>query len=87
MTWFGIAVTYIRFYHGFKLQGLDRGKLPYASALQPYAAYYAAVSTFLICMVSSSQKSQFKFKIQNWTVVQRMEGIPQGRMGHGYLHN
>ncbi|KZP32378.1 amino acid permease [Athelia psychrophila] len=52
MTWFGISVTYIRFYHGFKLQGLDRSKLPYASPLQPYAAYYAATASWLICLFS-----------------------------------
>ncbi|THH34160.1 hypothetical protein EUX98_g42 [Antrodiella citrinella] len=38
MTWFGISVTYLRFYKGYKAQGLDRKKLPYASPLQPYAA-------------------------------------------------
>ena len=52
MTWFGISVTYIRFYYGFKLQGYDRSKLPYASALQPYAAYYAAIASWVICLVS-----------------------------------
>ena len=52
MTWFGISVTYIRFYAGFKKQGLDRSKLPYASRLQPYAAWYAAVMCLLVCFVS-----------------------------------
>ena len=53
MTWFGISVTYIRFYQGFKYQGFDRSKLPYASKLQPYAAYYAGIASWLICFVSS----------------------------------
>ena len=53
MTWFGISITYIRFHRGFKLQGFDRAKLPYASGLQPYLAYYAAVSTWVICFVST----------------------------------
>ena len=35
MTWFGICVTYLRFYKGFKLQGFDRSTLPYAHVLQP----------------------------------------------------
>ncbi|CAL1695964.1 unnamed protein product [Somion occarium] len=52
MTWFGIAVTYIRFYKGFKAQGFDRSKLPYASPLQPYAAWYAMVSCLVICFFS-----------------------------------
>ena len=51
MTWFGIAVTYIRFYAGVKAQGLDRSKFPYYSKLQPYAAWYAASSCLFICFV------------------------------------
>lgn len=51
MTWFGICVTYTRFYSGFKLQGLDRSQLPYASKLQPYAAWYGLVSCLVICFV------------------------------------
>ncbi|KAH8102603.1 amino acid permease [Cristinia sonorae] len=52
MTWFGISVTYIRFHAGFKKQGLDRKKLPYASPLQPFAAWYAASACFFICLFS-----------------------------------
>lgn len=52
MTWFGISITYIRFHKGFKAQGFDRAKLPYASKLQPYAAYYAATSCLIICFFS-----------------------------------
>jgi amino acid transporter len=52
MTWFGISITYIRFYQGFKLQGFDRATLPYASKLQPYAAYYAAAGCWIICFFS-----------------------------------
>ncbi|KAH9946675.1 amino acid permease [Amylocystis lapponica] len=52
MTWFGIAVTYIRFYKGFKVQGFDRSTLPYASSLQPYAAWYAAAACLIICFFS-----------------------------------
>jgi amino acid transporter len=55
MTWFGIAVTYIRFHKGFKAQGYDRSTLPYASVLQPYAAWYAAVSCFVISFFSGWQ--------------------------------
>jgi amino acid transporter len=51
MTWFGIAVTYIRFYAGTKAQGIDRSRLPYSSKLQPFAAWYAAISCLLICFV------------------------------------
>ena len=52
MTWFGICVTYVRFYKGFKVQGFDRSQLPYAHFLQPYAAWYAMFMCLLICFVS-----------------------------------
>ena len=52
MTWFGICVTYVRFYKGFQVQGFDRKSLPYAHVLQPYAAWYAIVMCLLICFVS-----------------------------------
>ncbi|KAJ3552068.1 hypothetical protein NM688_g4354 [Phlebia brevispora] len=48
MSWFGIVVTYIRFYHGTKAQGINRKKFPYFSHLQPYAAWYAAIGCLVI---------------------------------------
>ncbi|KAG1757380.1 amino acid permease [Suillus lakei] len=52
MTWFGISVTYIRFYKGMQVQGIDRKTLPYYTNLQPYAAWYGAISTITICIFS-----------------------------------
>ena len=52
MSWFGIFVTYIRFYAGMKAQGLDRNALPYKSWLQPYTAWYGAICCIVICFVS-----------------------------------
>ncbi|EKM83723.1 hypothetical protein AGABI1DRAFT_110353 [Agaricus bisporus var. burnettii JB137-S8] len=52
ITWFGISITYLRFYAGLKAQGIDRKKLPFYSKTQPYAAWYVLVSTFLICLTS-----------------------------------
>ncbi|KAG6911818.1 hypothetical protein DXG01_000065 [Tephrocybe rancida] len=52
LTWFGISVTYLRFYKGLKVQGFDRRKLPFASRLQPYAAWYAMIFCILICFTS-----------------------------------
>ena len=52
ITWFGICFTYIRFYKGFREQGLDRSTLPFTSKLNPYAAYYGAFSTLFICVFS-----------------------------------
>ena len=52
LTWFGICVTYIRFYKGMQAQGMDRSKLPYYSKLQPFTAWYAAIAIVIICFVS-----------------------------------
>ncbi|PPR01613.1 hypothetical protein CVT24_005764 [Panaeolus cyanescens] len=52
MTWFGISLTYLRFYKGMKVQGIDRQKLPFASKLQPFAAWYGLVACLLICILS-----------------------------------
>ncbi|KAF9021287.1 hypothetical protein BDZ89DRAFT_1093545 [Hymenopellis radicata] len=52
ITWLGSSITYIRFYNGMKKQGHSRAKLPYRSPLQPYAAYYAAFMSFIVCLFS-----------------------------------
>lgn len=52
ITWCGICLTYIRFYHGMVAQGYDRKTLPYVSPFQPFAAWYALFATFLICLMS-----------------------------------
>ncbi|KAG1715631.1 hypothetical protein ID866_1513 [Astraeus odoratus] len=52
MTWFGIAVTYLRFYKGLRAHGIDRRTLPFYTRVQPYAAWYACISTFVICFFS-----------------------------------
>lgn len=52
MTWFGIAVTYLRFYAGLEAQGFDRKKLPYYHRFQPFAGWYAAITTLIVSFVS-----------------------------------
>ncbi|KIJ68243.1 hypothetical protein HYDPIDRAFT_24541 [Hydnomerulius pinastri MD-312] len=52
MTWFGIGVTYLRFYKGLKAQGIDRKTLPYWTRLQPFAAWYTTIGCFFISMFS-----------------------------------
>ncbi|CAE6465160.1 unnamed protein product [Rhizoctonia solani] len=64
MTWFGITVTYIRFYAGMKAQGIDRSTLPFSSNLQPFAAWYAMIFCLLICFFSGWKV----FLKGNWAV-------------------
>ena len=52
ISWFGICVTFLRFYAGMKAQGMDRKKLPYYSIFQPYAAWYGAIACIVINFVS-----------------------------------
>jgi len=59
MTWFGISVTYVRFYAGRKAHGITRADLPYAHKLQPFAGWYAVCGTFLVVFFSG-----FKFLLK-----------------------
>lgn len=52
VTWFGIGVTYLRFYAGTKAQNIDRRTLPFRSPFQPYLAWYTVISTTVVCFVS-----------------------------------
>ena len=52
LTWLGICFIYTRFYAGMKAQNIDRSTLPFASPLQPYAAWYGMVWCALVCLVS-----------------------------------
>ncbi|KAK0208559.1 amino acid permease [Desarmillaria ectypa] len=52
MTWFGICLTYIRFYQGLKVQGYDRSKMPFAVKFQPFPAWYGMIASLFICFLS-----------------------------------
>ncbi|KAF4623545.1 hypothetical protein D9613_001967 [Agrocybe pediades] len=52
MTWFGISLTYLRFYAGMKAQNFNRSTLPFSSKLQPYAAWYSMISCVVISFLS-----------------------------------
>ncbi|OAL50376.1 hypothetical protein IQ07DRAFT_509375 [Pyrenochaeta sp. DS3sAY3a] len=43
--------TFLRFYKACQVQGLDRNTLPYKGMLQPYAAWYGLVCTFIMTFV------------------------------------
>ncbi|KAJ7161845.1 amino acid permease/ SLC12A domain-containing protein [Mycena crocata] len=49
-TWGIISLTYIRFYHGLKAQGIDRTKFVYWNRFQPYPAYWALAWSMVIVL-------------------------------------
>ncbi|OKL62475.1 hypothetical protein UA08_02556 [Talaromyces atroroseus] len=51
INYFATVITYLHFYAALKKQGVDRSTLPYRGYFQPYAAYYAAVMTFIITLI------------------------------------
>lgn len=51
LNYFGTVVTYLHFHESLRRQGVDRNTLPYKGYLQPYAAWYALVGTFLMTLV------------------------------------
>ncbi|USP74274.1 amino-acid permease inda1 [Curvularia clavata] len=46
-----MCFTFLRFYKACQVQGLDRNTLPYKGILQPYAAWYGLVCTFVMTFV------------------------------------
>ncbi|KAH8168167.1 hypothetical protein CIB48_g53 [Xylaria polymorpha] len=46
-----VCCTYLCFHRALKAQGINRDSLPYKGYLQPYAAYYALVATFIFALV------------------------------------
>ncbi|KAJ6459644.1 amino acid permease/ SLC12A domain-containing protein [Mycena sanguinolenta] len=48
ITWFGVALSHIRWYRGMKVQGLSRDELPFKSWTQPYGAWIVLISFTII---------------------------------------
>ena len=57
LTWFGICLTYLRFYAGLKAQNINRKDLPFHTKVQPFAAWYAMIACIVICFVRSDRMS------------------------------
>ncbi|KAJ7093935.1 amino acid permease/ SLC12A domain-containing protein [Mycena belliarum] len=55
ITWWGIAVSHIRWYRGMKAQGLSREMLPFTSWTQPAGAWIVMVSFSVIVFFSGFQ--------------------------------
>ncbi|KAN0132710.1 Amino acid permease/ SLC12A domain containing protein [Lactarius tabidus] len=54
-SWLSMNITYIRFWRGHKVQGLDRSKLAYWSSLQPGLAIWGAFWTTVFILVDGYQ--------------------------------
>ncbi|KAK7686313.1 hypothetical protein QCA50_010537 [Cerrena zonata] len=50
--WWGMCITYTRFYAGFKAQGLDRTQLVYYSSLQPWLSYWGIFWSTLFILIN-----------------------------------
>ena len=89
MTWFGISFTYIRFYAGLKAHGISRKELPFASSLQPFAAWYGMISTFVVCFFSGNSvffKGGESSYVLNSDCAFIVSSLPiLSRMGNGYF--
>lgn len=49
-TWCSISISYIRFYHALRAQGIDRNSLVFKSPFQPYLAYGALIFFAIIIL-------------------------------------
>ncbi|KAH8103904.1 general amino acid permease 1 [Cristinia sonorae] len=50
--WWGINITYLQFYRGFKAQGLNRKALHYNSSLQPWLSIWGVFWTTLFILIN-----------------------------------
>ncbi|KAF8552154.1 hypothetical protein OG21DRAFT_1486409 [Imleria badia] len=65
VTWFGIGVTYLRFYQGLKAQGIDRKTLTFRSRVQPFAAWWCVCGSGFGLIFSA----WFVFLKGNWSTI------------------
>ncbi|TCD69095.1 hypothetical protein EIP91_008737 [Steccherinum ochraceum] len=50
--WWGMNITYLFFYYGYRAQGLDRTKLHYYSKLQPYLSIWGIFWTTIFILIN-----------------------------------
>ncbi|GAA5923553.1 hypothetical protein JCM1841_002980 [Sporobolomyces salmonicolor] len=48
ITWGCINLSFLRFYYGCKLHGIDRNTFPFKAPLQPYASYFGLILIILV---------------------------------------
>ncbi|KAK0549991.1 hypothetical protein OC846_002608 [Tilletia horrida] len=50
LSWWAISLTYLRFYKGTKVQGIDRTAMPFHSKLQPFLGYWSLGWTTIVML-------------------------------------
>lgn len=71
VSYITMSITFLRFYRGCKVQGLDRKKLPYYGRFQPYCAIVGAVAQILI-VVFSGYTSFSSFRVSSFFIYYTM---------------
>ncbi|KAF8550179.1 amino acid permease, partial [Imleria badia] len=65
VTWFGIGVTYLRFYQGLKTQRINRKTLPFAPRVQPFATWWCVCGSGFSLILSA----WYVFLEGNWSTI------------------
>ncbi|OJJ94945.1 hypothetical protein ASPACDRAFT_55540 [Aspergillus aculeatus ATCC 16872] len=66
-----MCVTCLCFYRVFKAQGMSRNTLPYKSILQPHAAWYGLVGTFVMTCVGYTMVAVCPFLYVGWKLAHK----------------
>jgi amino acid transporter len=66
ITWWGIAITFLRFYKGMKVQGMSRDILPFHTRFQPYFAWAVLISFTIIIFFNGWSTIHGKFDISGF---------------------
>lgn len=51
LNYLGTVITYLHFHEALRRQGIDRNTLPYKGYFQPYAAWYALCTCFIMILI------------------------------------
>lgn len=66
LTWLGIAVTFLRFHKGMKVQGMSRDVLPFHTRFQPYFAWSVVICFSIIIFFSGWTSFHGKFDVSSF---------------------
>lgn len=63
INWSILLITYLRFYYGCKVQGIDRSELPWAAPFQPYLSWVALI-VFILLLITGGYST---FIVGHWS--------------------